>query len=78
MGKGLTITAYARHRGVSHVAVIKAIKAGRIEKEPDGTIDPELLLSVVRAADTATILETPGDVPEHAAEIAWLREHLDL
>ena len=40
MGKGLTITAYARHRGVSHVAVIKAIKAGRIEKEPDGTIDP--------------------------------------
>ena len=44
----------------------------------DGTIDPELLLSVVRVADTATILETPGDVPEHAAEIAWLREHLDL
>lgn len=41
MSKGLTITAYARHRGVSHVAVLKAIKAGRIEKEADGTIDPE-------------------------------------
>lgn len=40
MSKGLTITAYARHRGVSHVAVLKAIKAGRIEKEADGTIDP--------------------------------------
>lgn len=40
MSKGLSITAYARHRGVSHVAVLKAIKAGRIEKEPDGTIDP--------------------------------------
>ncbi|MGE3624379.1 MAG: hypothetical protein AB7H77_10990 [Bdellovibrionales bacterium] len=41
MSNGLSITAYARHRGVSHVAVLKAIKAGRIEKEPDGTIDPE-------------------------------------
>lgn len=40
MSKGLSITAYARHRGVSHVAVLKAIKAGRIEKELDGTIDP--------------------------------------
>jgi len=41
LSKGLSITAYARHRGVSHVAVLKAIKAGRIEKEADGTIDPE-------------------------------------
>ena len=40
MSEGLSITAYARHRGVSHVAVLKAIKAGRIEKEPDGTINP--------------------------------------
>jgi len=37
---GLSITAYARHRGVSHVAVLKAIKTGRITKEPDGTINP--------------------------------------
>lgn len=35
----LSINAYARHRGVSHVAVLKAIKTGRIEKEPDGKID---------------------------------------
>lgn len=40
MSECLSITAYARRRGVSHVAVLKAIKAGRIEKEPDGTIDP--------------------------------------
>jgi hypothetical protein len=40
LSNGLSITAYARHRGVSHVAVLKAIKAGRIEKEADGTIDP--------------------------------------
>jgi hypothetical protein len=37
---GLSIRAYARHRGVSHVAVQKAIKAGRIPVEPDGTVDP--------------------------------------
>ncbi|MFN4282350.1 MAG: elements of external origin [Alphaproteobacteria bacterium] len=37
---GLSIRAYARHRGVSHVAVLKAAKAGRIPLEPDGTIDP--------------------------------------
>jgi len=43
---GLSISAYARHRaekglkGQTHVAVIKALQAGRIVKEPDGTIDP--------------------------------------
>ena len=38
---GLSIRAYARHRGVSHVAVKKAIDTGRISKETDGTLDPE-------------------------------------
>jgi hypothetical protein len=37
---GLSIRAYARHRGVSHVAVKKAIDTGRITLEADGTIDP--------------------------------------
>ena len=37
---GLSIRAYAQHRGVSHTAVAKAIKAGRISEEPDGSIDP--------------------------------------
>ena len=37
---GLSIRAYARHRGVSHVAVKKAIDTGRITPEADGTIDP--------------------------------------
>ena len=37
---GLSIRAYAQHRGVSHTAVAKAIKAERISKELDGTIDP--------------------------------------
>ena len=38
---GLSIRAYARHRGVSHVAVKKAIDTGRITPLPDGTIDPD-------------------------------------
>lgn len=37
---GLSIRAYARHRGVSHVAVKKAIDTGRITPEDDGTIEP--------------------------------------
>lgn len=37
---GLSIRAYARHRGVSHVAVKKAIDTGRITPLLDGTIDP--------------------------------------
>lgn len=37
---GLSIRAYARHRGVSHVAVLRAIKTGRVVVEADGTIDP--------------------------------------
>jgi hypothetical protein len=36
---GLSIRAYARRRGVSHVAVLRAIKQGRVPVEPDGTID---------------------------------------
>ena len=37
---GLSIRAYARHRGVSHVAVKKAIDTGRITPEADGSIEP--------------------------------------
>lgn len=33
--------AYARHRGVSHQAVSKAVRDGRITLLPDGTIDRE-------------------------------------
>jgi hypothetical protein len=36
---GISIRAYARHRGVSHTAVEKAIAAGRISTLPDGGID---------------------------------------
>ena len=36
---GISQRAYARHRGVTHRAVQKAIRAGRITTNPDGTID---------------------------------------
>ena len=38
---GLSIRAYARHRGVTDTAVHKAIRSGRLEALPDGTIDPD-------------------------------------
>jgi hypothetical protein len=37
----MSVSAYARHRGVSHVAVLKAAKTGRIHRRPDGKIDSE-------------------------------------
>lgn len=42
----------------------------------DGEIPTDLLLEVARAADCPIVLETPGDVASHAAEIALLREAL--
>lgn len=36
---GISIRAYARHRGVTDTAVHKAIRAGRITAEVDGTLD---------------------------------------
>lgn len=37
----LTMNAYAKHRGVSHTAVAKAVKSGRISRTANGLIDPE-------------------------------------
>lgn len=40
-----------------------------------GRIDPDLLVAVVRDADTDVILETPdGDAGGQAADITWIRE----
>ena len=40
----------------------------------NGTIDSELLLTVVRAAGAPTLVETPAE--GQAADIAWLRDNL--
>ena len=42
----------------------------------EGFIPEELLIGVVRAADTDVIVETPGLVEGQKADIAWLRERL--
>jgi deoxyribonuclease IV len=41
-----------------------------------GTIDPELLLAVVRAANAPVICETPGGVEGQSADIAFLKSSL--
>ena len=41
-----------------------------------GTIDPALLLGVVRAAGAPVICETPADGGGLAADVSWLKENL--
>jgi deoxyribonuclease IV len=41
-----------------------------------GTIDPALLLGVVRAAGAPAICETPDQAGGLAADVSWLKEHL--
>ena len=58
---GLSIRAYARHRGVSHVAVKKAIDTGRITPLPDGTIDL-VVADAQWAANTTPTRRSVADV----------------
>ena len=41
-----------------------------------GTIDPELILGVVRAAGAPAVCETPDTDGSLAGDVRWLREHL--
>ncbi|HEX8779695.1 MAG TPA: deoxyribonuclease IV [Nocardioides sp.] len=41
-----------------------------------GRIDPDLLAAVVRDAGAPVVLETPGGPEQHAADVAWLRDHV--
>src|SRR5579872_791019 len=41
-----------------------------------GTIDPALLLGVVRAAGAPVICETPDEDGSLAADVSWLKQHL--
>jgi hypothetical protein len=70
---GISIRAYARHRGVSDTAVHKAIRAGRITPESDGSIDADRAdrewasnsdnpkVGTAKRAEKVTIKETSGD-----------------
>jgi hypothetical protein len=67
---GLSIRAYARHRGVSHVAVKKAIDTGRITPLPDGTIDPVAADAQWAANTTLThrsVAAEPREAPQAPA-----------
>jgi hypothetical protein len=79
---GLSIRAYARHRGVSHVAVKKAIDTRRISQLPDGTIDPVVAdaqwaanTTPTRRSVTSEARETPQvsvsarEIPQASAKV---------
>lgn len=68
---GLSRRAYARQRGVSEMAVRKAIAAGRITLEPDGTIDPV-------KADAAWAANSDPAFPQSAARVSGAGETPDL
>jgi hypothetical protein len=85
---GLSIRAYARHRGVSHTAVRKALRAGRIAALPDGTIDPAVAdvawnaaaeaarLNGRRTADARRVMLPCGQLEGAAGTVhAVLEEH---
>lgn len=42
----------------------------------EGQVPEELLLGVIRDANTTVIVETPGDAAGQSADIAWLKERL--
>lgn len=66
---GISIRAYARQRGVSDAAVRKAIKAGRITLEADGTIDSARANAQwERHTDTAQQRPKPRAVPNEAIQ----------
>ncbi|HKT05837.1 MAG TPA: deoxyribonuclease IV [Rugosimonospora sp.] len=48
----------------------------RHENLQSGTIDPELVVAVIRAAGAPVVVETPGGEAGQAADIAYLRERL--
>ncbi len=41
-----------------------------------GEVDEDALVEVVRLAGADVVLETPGDVDEHRADLAWIRDRL--
>ncbi len=68
---GLSIRAYARHRKVSHVAVLRAIKQGRVPVEVDGTVDPAKAdASWERSTDPGRSRSKPKPSPEKLRPVA--------
>ena len=73
---GISIRAYARHRGVTDTAVHKAIRTGRIAPEADGTIDPDKAgtrAKAVKAAVPESAADAPGGLPSGGASLLQAR-----
>lgn len=86
---GISIRAYARHRGVTDTAVHKAIRTGRISPEADGTIDPDKAdrewarnseapkagtrAKAVKAAVPESAADAPGGLPAGGASLLQAR-----
>lgn len=70
----MSIRAYAHHRGVSHTAVQKAIKTGRIKLETDGKINPQKSdnawqVNTRPSAESTSSNEPYSDSSDHSNEI---------
>ncbi|HQT03386.1 MAG: hypothetical protein M1572_08095 [Gammaproteobacteria bacterium] len=70
----MSIRAYAHHRGVSHTAVQKAIKTGRIKLETDGKInqqkaDSAWQINTRPSAESTSSNEPYSDSSDHSNEI---------
>jgi len=67
MAKGLGIREYARHRNVSHVAVLNALRDGRIHKAKNGKIDPDLADAAWEASTDPTKPKGPPKGRKHGS-----------
>lgn len=66
MSKNISIRAFAKSMGVSHVAVLKAIRDGRIEKNKNGTIDlKKATLAWEQNTDLSKKREPAPEEPEY-------------
>lgn len=86
---GISIRAYARHRGVTDTAVHKAIRIGRITPKADGTIDVDRAdrewarnseapkagtrAKAVKAAVPESVTDTPAGLPTGGASLLQAR-----
>ena len=74
---GVSIRSYARQRGVSHVAVLRAAKSGRIQLEADGTVDTiKADAAWARESDPARAAKPKGLKPVAENVVSSVRETL--
>jgi hypothetical protein len=73
---GLSITEFARREGVSNTLVHQALKNGRLQAYPDGSVDPLLLGTPWRKGNVTTADAAPvaGPVEPAGATLATLKD----